>query len=74
LRTIILPKRNEQDLEDVPEEIKKTMKFQFVDTVDEALDLALEPVRKPKKPKAAPKKKSTPQKAKANAKNPARRR
>jgi len=74
LRTIILPKRNEQDLEDVPEEIKKTMKFQFVDTVDEALDLALEPIRKPKKPKATPKKKSTPQKAKANAKNPARRR
>ena len=74
LRTIILPKRNEQDLEDVPEEIKKTMKFQFVDTVDEALDLALEPVRKPKKPKATPKKKSTPQKAKANAKNSARRR
>jgi len=74
LRTIILPKRNEQDLEDVPEEIKKTMKFQFVDTVDEALDLALEPVRKPKKSKATPKKKSTPQKAKANAKNSARRR
>jgi ATP-dependent Lon protease len=74
LRTIILPRRNEQDLEDVPEEIKKTMKFQFVDTVDEALDLALEPIRKPKKPKATPKKKSTPQKAKANAKNPARRR
>jgi ATP-dependent Lon protease len=74
LRTIILPKRNEPDLEDVPDEIKKAMKFQFVDTVDEVLDLALEPVRKPKKTKATPKKKSIPKKVKANAKNPARRR
>ena len=74
LRTIILPKRNEQDLDDVPDEIKKSMKFLFVDTVDEVLDSALEPVRKPKKTKAIPKKKSTPRKAKTNAKNPARRR
>jgi ATP-dependent Lon protease len=74
LRTIILPKRNEQDLEDVPEEIKKTMKFIFVDTVDEVLDLALEPVRKPKQTRATPKKKSIPKKAKANAKNSASRR
>jgi ATP-dependent Lon protease len=42
LRTIILPKRNEQDLDDVPDEIKKTMKFIFVETVDEVLDSALE--------------------------------
>ena len=74
LRTIILPKRNEQDLDDVPEEIKKSMKFQFAETVDEVLDFALEPVRKPKKAKATPKKKSTLKKAKVNAKNPTRRR
>ncbi|MDQ2691440.1 MAG: endopeptidase La [Chloroflexota bacterium] len=42
LRTVILPKRNEQDLDDVPEEVKKTMKFVFVETVDEVLDSALE--------------------------------
>lgn len=72
LRTIILPKRNEPDLEDVPEEIKKAMKFHYVDTVDEVLDLALEPIRKPKKTKATPKKKSAPKKAKTNAKNSAR--
>ena len=47
LRTVILPKRNEQDLDDVPEEIKKTMKFIFVETVDEVLDTALENKRKP---------------------------
>ena len=42
LRTVILPKRNEQDLDDVPEEIKKSMKFIFAETVDEVLDAALE--------------------------------
>ncbi len=42
LRTVILPKRNENDLDDVPEEIKKSMKFIFVETVDEVLDAALE--------------------------------
>jgi ATP-dependent Lon protease len=42
LRTVILPKRNANDLDDVPEEIKKSMKFIFVETVDEVLDSALE--------------------------------
>ncbi|MCJ7723467.1 MAG: endopeptidase La [Anaerolineales bacterium] len=42
LRTIILPKRNEPDLDDVPEEIKKSMKFIFVEAVDEVLTVALE--------------------------------
>ena len=74
LRTIILPKRNEPDLEDVPDEIKKSMKFIFVDTVDEVLSAALQPIRKSKKAKAKPKKKPTPKKAKANAKNSTRRR
>jgi len=74
LRTIILPKRNEQDLDDVPDEIKKSMKFLFVDTVDEVLDSALEPAPKPKKAKATPKKKSALKKAKKYAKNSPRRR
>jgi ATP-dependent Lon protease len=74
LRTIILPKRNEQDLDDVPDEIKKTMKFHFVDSVDEVLDAALEPIHKIKKAQATPKKKSTPKKATAHAKSSARRR
>jgi ATP-dependent Lon protease len=75
LRTVILPKRNEPDLEDVPEEIKKTMKFVLVDTVDEVIAAALEPA--PKKPgaqkaPAAKKKKSKKSKARVNAKSPAR--
>jgi ATP-dependent Lon protease len=42
LKTVILPKRNEFDLDDVPEEIKNKMQFVFVETVDELLDAALE--------------------------------
>ncbi len=42
LKTVILPKRNEQDLDDVPEEVRKAMKFVFVETMDEVLDAALE--------------------------------
>jgi len=74
LRTIILPKRNGMDLDDVPEEIKKTMKFILVDTVDEVLDAALEAIRKPKKPKATSRKKPVLKKAKLHAKNTTRRR
>ena len=42
IRTIILPRRNELDLDDVPDEIKQTMKFIFVETVDEVIDASLE--------------------------------
>jgi ATP-dependent Lon protease len=42
LRTVILPKRNEPDLEDVPDEIKEAMKFVFADNVDDVLNAALE--------------------------------
>jgi len=41
LKTIILPKRNELDLDDVPEEVKKSMNFEFVETVDEVIEKAL---------------------------------
>jgi ATP-dependent Lon protease len=57
LKTVILPKRNEADLEDLPEEVRESLKFVFVESVDEVLEAALEPApRKPKrKAKAAPK-------------------
>jgi ATP-dependent Lon protease len=47
ITTVILPKRNEKDLEEVPEEVKKSMKFHFVQRMDEVIDLALQ--KKPKK-------------------------
>ncbi|MEW6084340.1 MAG: endopeptidase La [Chloroflexota bacterium] len=69
LKTVILPKRNEQDVDDVPDEIKETMKFIFVETVDEVLASALEAsraVRADKNHKNG--------KAKRNGKNTPRRR
>jgi ATP-dependent Lon protease len=41
ITTVILPKRNERDLEDVPEEVRKTLKFVLVDHVDQILSAAL---------------------------------
>ncbi len=39
---VILPKRNEKDLEDVPENAKKDMTFYFVDCLDEVFELAID--------------------------------
>lgn len=41
IKTVILPKRNEADLEDVPEALRKDLKFVFVENVDEVLKAAL---------------------------------
>jgi ATP-dependent Lon protease len=49
LKTVILPKRNESDLEELPEEVRKSMKFIFVETVDEVLNAALESTNRNKK-------------------------
>ncbi len=43
LTTIILPKRNEQDLQELPDEVRKEMTFVLVDHIDEALEVALCP-------------------------------
>jgi len=42
ITTVILPKKNEKDLEDIPEEIKKEIKFHFVQRMDEVIHLALQ--------------------------------
>lgn len=39
--TVILPKKNQHDLDDVPEEVRNVMKFILVDSVDQVLDNAL---------------------------------
>jgi ATP-dependent Lon protease len=41
IKTIILPKRNERDLEDIPAEVRAELTFKFVETMDEVLNLAL---------------------------------
>jgi ATP-dependent Lon protease len=43
LTTVILPKRNERDLEDLPEEVRTRMRFVLVDRIDEALAVGLAP-------------------------------
>ena len=49
LKSVIMPKRNESDLEDLPEEVRKSMKFIYVETVDQVLKAALEPAARSKK-------------------------
>ena len=39
---VIIPKLNEKDLPDVPEEVKQKLKFTLVENVDEVLAVALE--------------------------------
>ena len=41
VRHVILPHDNEKDLEDVPENVRKEIKFHFVNTMDEVLKIAL---------------------------------
>ncbi len=43
LTTIILPKRNEADLEDLPDEVREAIHFIFAETVDDVLHAALTP-------------------------------
>lgn len=42
LKTVILPKDNEPDLEDLPEEVHNAIQFILIDSVDEVLEHALE--------------------------------
>jgi len=41
-RTVLLPRDNEKDLSEIPENIQEDLTIRFVETVDEVLDLALE--------------------------------
>jgi ATP-dependent Lon protease len=42
LRTVLLPKDNEKDLADIPQEILSSLTVDFVETMDEVLQVALE--------------------------------
>ena len=41
IKKIILPRRNEVDLDDLPDEVRKSIKFVFANTVDDVLRAAL---------------------------------
>ena len=49
IKTIILPDLNRKDLEDIPKNVEKDIKFKFVDKMLDVIDIALDD----KKPRAA---------------------
>jgi ATP-dependent Lon protease len=49
LKTVILPKRNEKDLADVPEDVRKEIHFVLAERVEDVLEAALEPAPKPRR-------------------------
>ncbi len=51
ITTILLPKENEKDLDDLPEEIRTVMEFHLVEDVDEVVRLTLEGAPTPMAPK-----------------------
>jgi ATP-dependent Lon protease len=53
LKTVIIPQRNEKDLDDVPEEIRKDLKFILADRVEDVLAAALEKPSKKRRAGAA---------------------
>ncbi|MGB7061624.1 MAG: endopeptidase La [Candidatus Zixiibacteriota bacterium] len=54
VETLIVPEENRKDMVEIPDEIKKKLKFGFVETVDQALALALDQRKK----KGGPRKKT----------------
>ena len=51
IRTVVLPKRNKKDLEEVPKEVLEDIEFHFVDRVEQVLRVAF--AKKKAKPKTA---------------------
>jgi ATP-dependent Lon protease len=47
LKEVILPKRNEGDLDDVPEQVRRDLTFHVAETIDQVLAWALEPSAEP---------------------------
>ncbi len=65
LSRVILPARNEKDLEEIPKEVKERVKFIFVDNVEQVFELALGPKRDLSAIKK-PRSRSTPKKGTAS--------
>jgi ATP-dependent Lon protease len=49
LKTIILPKRNQPDLDDLPAEVHKALSFVFAETVNDVLAASLEKIPRARK-------------------------
>jgi ATP-dependent Lon protease len=50
INRLVIPRRNERDIDDIPEPLRKKMKFTLVDTVEEVLDAALQKRRRRSSP------------------------
>jgi len=46
IKQVILPKDNEKDLEEIPDSVKKDLKFHFVTDLDDVLPIAMHPITK----------------------------
>jgi len=42
LKEVVLPKRNEGDLDDVPEQVRGELRFHLAESIDEVLAVALQ--------------------------------
>jgi ATP-dependent Lon protease len=73
LETVILPRRNEADLDDVPETVREKMKFILVDTVDEVMAAALTPLPGAEEQEAAAEKTAKPEKPAKPKRSPRKR-
>src|SRR5690606_7499951 len=47
IRTVLLPARNEKDLEDIPQEAREQLRFVFLESVEQALEVVLEDAAAP---------------------------
>ncbi len=54
ISTVILPKRNAKDLEELADNVRQAMTFFFVETIDETLEHALEPKQEAPSAEQAP--------------------
>ncbi|HUN46841.1 MAG TPA: endopeptidase La [Stellaceae bacterium] len=45
IKTVMLPARNRRDFEDIPEEARQALEFVWLETVDQALQVALAPAK-----------------------------
>ena len=68
IKTILMPKENQKDLEDIPKKVQKEIEFHFVDRMMDVLKLALEPSPGSRREEPTPSAARTPKAAKAKAK------
>jgi ATP-dependent Lon protease len=52
IRCVIAPLLNEQDVDEIPEHLRRDLQFKFVSTVDQVLEIALQRRPAPRRPKA----------------------